>query len=308
MTADEPRPGSASRLRRRRSGLATAAGVAGILALACGCSVTSSNAGGVPARRENAKRTDRRATSVGPAWLMTRRVVSELTRDPVVRRTLADGRLDELLEPGQPRVQGVQARSVVTFASAGALSAAVRAHDLPPGTYGVLYDPEAWAFTPASEQRDPVGAAARAATSAHADGLRFIVAPALNLTTVLAPGTHGHREREFLALRLVGRFARSADVIELQAQSLERDRSRYRAFVTAAAAQARAANPRVTLLAGLSSNPPGAAVTVGQLRRDIGATRSAVAGYWLNIPGRGARCPTCNPSRLDIAIRLTLRP
>jgi hypothetical protein len=239
---------------------------------------------------------------------MTRQVVSELTHDPVIRRTLADGRLDELLEPGQPPVNGVPARPVVAFASAATLSTAVRAHDLPPGTYGVLYDPEAWDFTPASEQRNPVTAAAQAAASAHAHGLRFIVAPALNLTTVLAPGARTTREQEFLALRLVGRFARSADVIELQAQSLERSPSRYRAFVRAATAQARAANPRVTLLAGLSSNPPGSPVTVGQLRGDIGATRSAVAGYWLNIPGQGARCPTCNPSRVDIGIQLTLRP
>jgi hypothetical protein len=234
--------------------------------------------------------------------------VAELTRDPVVRQTLGDRPLDELLEPGQAPVQGVPARLIVAFASAAALSATVRAHDLPPGTYGVLYDPESWGFTPPSEQRNPIAAAAQAAASAHAAGLRFIVAPALNLTTVLAPGTHATRDQEFLALRLLGRFAQSADVIELQAQSLERDPSRYRGFVHAAAAQARAANPRVTLLAGLSSNPPGSAVTVGQLRGDIGATRSAVGGYWLNIPGQGARCPTCNPARLGIAIQLTLRP
>jgi hypothetical protein len=307
VSAGEPRRAAASRPRRVRSLLATTAAVVSTLALTSACSVAAPNAVGQPAGRESAT-SDRRAASLKPAWLMTHRVVSELTGDPVVRRALADGPLDELLEPGQAPVHGVPARSVVAFASAATLSTTVRAHDLPPGTYGVLYDPEAWDFTPSSEQRHPVAAAARAAASAHADGLRFIVAPALDLTTVLAPGGQTPREQEFLALRLVGRFARSADVIELQAQSLERAPSRYRAFVQAAAAQALAANPRVKLLAGLSSNPPGSAVTVGQLRRDIGATRSAVAGYWLNIPGQGARCPTCNPARLDIAIQLTLRP
>jgi hypothetical protein len=278
-----------------------------MLALTSACSVAAPSTVGQPAGHRTPT-LDRRAASHGPAWLMTRQVVSELTRDPVVRQTLGDRPLDELLEPGQAPVQGVPARPIVAFASAAALSATVRAHDLPLGTYGVLYDPESWDFTPPSEQRNPITAAAQAASSAHAAGLRFIVAPALNLTTVLAPGTHATRDQEFLALRLLGRFARSADVIELQAQSLERDPSRYRAFVHAAAAQARAANPRVTLLAGLSSNPPGSTVTVGQLRGDIGATRSAVAGYWLNIPGQGARCPTCNPARLGIAIQLTLQP
>jgi hypothetical protein len=36
----------------------------------------------------------------------------------------------------------------------------------------------------------------------------------------------------------------------------------------------------------------------------IDATRSAVTGYWLNIPGQGARCPSCNPARPDIAIQV----
>jgi len=40
-------------------------------------------------------------------------------------------------------------------------------------------------------------------------------------------------------------LARVCDVIELQAQSLERDTRTYAAFVRAAAGQARGANPRV---------------------------------------------------------------
>ena len=54
-------------------------------------------------------------------------------------------------------------------------------------------------------------------------------------------------------------------MVELQAQSLERDTATYRSFVTAAAAQASAAQPGVTLLAGLSTNPPGAPVTTEHL-------------------------------------------
>ena len=30
-------------------------------------------------------------------------------------------------------------------------------------------------------------------------------------------------------------------------------------------------------------------------------TSGVVSGYWLNIPGRGARCPTCNAPRPDLA-------
>ena len=31
-----------------------------------------------------------------------------------------------------------------------------------------------------------------------------------------------------------------------------------------------------------------------------------VNGYWLNIPGQGPRCPTCNPANRDIAIQTLL--
>ena len=103
-----------------------------------------------------------------------------------------------------------------------------------------------------------------------------------------------------------GRSPRRPTSSTCQAQSLERSTSTYAAFVRDAAAQARAANPRVTILAGLSTNPPGAEVTSQQLTDAIHATRGTVEGYWLNIPGRGPRCPTCNPPRPDVG-RAALR-
>ena len=57
------------------------------------------------------------------------------------------------------------------------------------------------------------------------------------------------------------------------------------------------------MLAGLSTNPPGAPVDSQHLTSAIQATRSMVDGYWLNIPGRGARCPNCNAPRPNIAIQ-----
>jgi hypothetical protein len=244
-------------------------------------------------------------TRGGPIWLLTRSALSQVVTDPGAREALRASRVYEILQPGQPPLPGVAAERVVTFASAAALEQAVVDGQVPAGTYGVLYDPEAWSFTPPAEQRDPVQAAARAAVVAHAHGLRLIVAPALNLTTVLAPG-RGPRWQAFLDLGLAGRMARVADVVELQAQSLERSTATYAAFVRAAAAQAAGVNPHVTVLAGLSTNPPGAPVGSQNLASAIQATRSLVAGYWLNIPGQGARCPTCNAPRPDIAVQ-TLR-
>jgi hypothetical protein len=238
-----------------------------------------------------------------PAWLLTRSALSQLAADPAVRAKLRDALVYEILQPGQQPLAGITAKPVMTFASATALEDAVTGGRLPATTYGVLYDPEAWSFTPVAEQRDPVRAAARAAAVAHAHGLRLIVTPALNLTTVLAPGTRQPRWRAFLDLNLVARLAGVADIVEIQAQSLERDTAAYTAFVQAAASQASTANPRIIVLAGLSTNPPGAPVDSQQLTAAVQATRSMVDGYWLNIPGRGPRCPTCHAPRPDIAVQ-----
>jgi hypothetical protein len=238
-----------------------------------------------------------------PAWLLSRSVLAQLVTDPVAVSELSGKLVYELIQPGQPPLPGVVAEPVVTFASATAMESAVDAGQLPPGTFGVLYDPEAWAFTPAAEQQNPVQAATAAAAVAHAHGMRFIVAPALDLTTVLAQGGTGPDWRQFLDLDLVGRLAKVADVVELQAQSLEQDTSVYTAFVQAAAAQASAARPGIDLLAGLSTNPPGVPVEARQLTSAIQATRSLVDGYWLNVPAPGARCPACNAPRQDIAVQ-----
>ncbi len=238
-----------------------------------------------------------------PAWLLTRAALSQLIADPAARAKLQGALVYEILRPGQQPLAGITAKLVVTFASATALEDAITGGRLPAGTYGVLYDPEAWSFTPVAEQRDPVQAATRAAAVAHAHGLRLIVTPALNLTTVLAPGTQQPRWRAFLDLNLVGRLAGVADIVELQAQSLERDTAAYTAFVRAATSQASTANPRIIVLAGLSTNPPGTPVDSQQLTAAVQATQAMVEGYWLNIPGQGPRCPTCNAPCPDIAIQ-----
>jgi hypothetical protein len=234
-------------------------------------------------------------------WLLTRYALGTLVADPAVRAGLAGSPTYEILQPGQQPLPGVAASPVVTFPAVAPMREALAAGRLPAGTRAVLYDPEAWSFTPADEQRDPARAAATAAGLAHAHGLQLIVAPALNLTTVLAPGS-APRWQRFLGLRLAAELARVADVIDLQAQSLERSPGTYEAFVREAARQARAARPGVRVVAGLSTNPPGAVVGSQQLVTAIQVSWPAVDGYWLNIPGRGPRCPTCGPARPDVGI------
>jgi hypothetical protein len=238
----------------------------------------------------------------GPAgtswiWMLARPALSQMLADPAVRSRLERTRIYELLQPGQQPLTGVSATPVVTFPSVASLRSALAAGGLPSGTQAVLYDPEAWPYTPPGEQHDPVAAATQAARLAHAHGLKIIVSPALDLTTVLAPGSPAPRWRAFLDLGIAGSMARVADAVEVQAQSLERDPAAYAAFVRDAAAQARAARPDVTVLAGLSTSPPGAAVGTQQITEAVRESQPDVDGYWLNIPGTGPRCPACHPAQ-----------
>ena len=281
----------------------TAAVAAIALGLLCACS-SATPVGGASNASRAAPPGSGGGSATDPSWLLTRRALSEVSADDAARRVLGHETVDELLAPGQQPLAGVPAQVIVVFPAAGELEAAIRGDGLPPGTVGVLYDPEAWSFTPVSEQRDPARAAARAAGVAHRHRLRFIVAPALDLTTRQARGSTTSRAHAFLHLGLLARLARTADAVELQAQSLERAPAAYRAFVVQGAAQARSANRHVSVLSGLSTNPPGAEVSDDQLRRDVAATRSVAAGYWLNVPGRGSRCPGCRAARPGVAARL----
>ena len=304
MTADAqdryaPRPARAARrtprpIRARAWAAATAVLAAAALGVLAGCMSQGSGAGSSPGAITLPRG--------GIIWLLSRGALGEILADPAVRAGLDGSRIYEILQPGQEPLPGVDAAPVVAFPSATEMDRVLSSGGLPAGTRAVLYDPEAWSFTPAAEQRDPVQAATRAAGLAHARGLELIVAPALNLAPVLAPGRTTPRWQQFLDLRLAAKLAKVADMIELQAQSLERDSATYAAFVREAAGQARAAHPGITVLAGLSTNPPGAVVASQQLVAAIRASRPAVDGYWLNIPSPGPRCPTCNEKRPDVGI------
>jgi hypothetical protein len=276
------------------AGLLAVVGLLAVAGLLAGCAGPSSGGGPAPASTAGSQVT----------WMLTRSALAQMLSDPSVRPVLDRTRVYELLQPGQRPLTGLSAEPVVTFSSVADLRTALADGALPPGTQAVLYDPEAWSYTPAAEQRNPVTAAAQAAGLAHAHGLKIIVAPALNLTTVLLPGGSGPRWRQFLDLGLARSMARVADAVEVQAQSLERDPAAYATFVREAAAQARAGHPGVSVLAGLSTNPPGAAVDSHQLTTAIQASQADVDGYWLNIPGSGPRCPTCNTARPDIGAQV----
>jgi hypothetical protein len=137
----------------------------------------------------------------------------------------------------------------------------------------VVYDPEAWDRTPVAQQHSPHYE--QAAAVVHAAGKLFETSPASDLA-----GTGMGRFQEYLDDGVAAAAAKHADIFVIQAQKLANDPSEYAWFVEAAAAQARAANPHVEIIAGLTTS---VGATTAELMADYQATENIVKGYELNI-------------------------
>src|SRR5208283_5393538 len=110
---------------------------------------------------------------------------------------------------------------------------------------------------------------------AHAHGLELIAAPAVNLATA---SDGKSKYDQYIAKGYAAAAAKYADIYEVQAQGLEGNTAEYSQFLAKAIAQAKAANPGVTIFAGLSTSADGSAVTSQQLLQDVKATDSEIAG------------------------------
>ena len=239
-------------------------------------------------------------SAAGLIWLIPRKPLAQIASEPGARAVLEAGRVLEIIRPGQTPVAGINATLVQTFQSYSALRATLFAGTLAPGVQAVIYDCENWQFTPLIEQQEVGHYTGLAAALTREHGLRLIAAPAVTLVKVLAPGA-GDRYDRFVNAGIAASGA-AADVVDIQAQGAERDPLRYASFVIAAAGQVRAVNPDAVILAGLSTNPPGAPVYAEMLISAIHAVSGVVQGFWLNVPNPGPHCPTCNPAAPEVAI------
>ena len=175
---------------------------------------------------------------------------------------------------------------------------------LAPNVHAVMYNPEAWSFTPAEQQRNPALYEMLAAEAAHAHGLKLIAAPAVDLLSVNGDRRDGTIYDQYIADGYAAAAAKYADVYEIQAQGLGRNTLEYSQFVSQAAAQAKAANPNVTVFAGLSTSTNGISVTSSELYADVHATENMLAGYWLNIAGPSPYSPNVTQSHPQVAVAL----
>jgi hypothetical protein len=197
---------------------------------------------------------------------------------------------------------------VARFTSFAAMQQAFSSGMVPATARAIMYDCEAWSFTPSNEQAQPVAYAARAQALAHQHNMTFIFTPAVNLANVGSAASRstpggGSKYQSFVAQNLAGQSASVSDVLELQAQQAEATPD-FLPFVTSSVNQARTANPAAVVLVGLSTNPVGRLVTSQDLLGALSSTRSLVDGYWLNIPQGGSQCPTCGAAQPQTAVAL----
>lgn len=246
-----------------------------------------------PARLRASSRAARRRTARGLVWVLTRAALRHVAADPTALGVVRQGRIYEIVSGSPSLVPGVAAVPTEAFPSYASMAAAVARHHLVPRVRALLYDPERWSRTPLSEQRDVRAYLGKAVALARRHGLEILVTPGLDLVQELAPGPKKGRVARFLSSG-VEAAAAGADVVDVQAQSMESDTAAYAGFVGGAAAQVHERHPAAIVIAGLSTNPPTGPVDAAELVAAIESVKGDVGGFWLNMPGRSTSCPGCS--------------
>jgi hypothetical protein len=162
----------------------------------------------------------------------------------------------------------------------------------------VTYDIEKWAYTPANEQADPVGAIARAAAAVHAAGRKFGVNPGgpflgdkgcgFNIQNGIVPSVDWTQ----------------VDQVTLQVQNLMSERwcsgygsSNFTAAVTAYVNAIRAKNPNVYIAAELSMDR----TSPLNIILAANSVRGIVDGIYVSYPA--PPCEYCTPANLQTVLQ-----
>jgi hypothetical protein len=237
------------------------------------------------------------ATSAPTVWMLSRSALEGVTADAAVATALSSDTVYQVSDPGANDTPAT-ANAIVSYHEYSGEQAAsdVSSGNLPARTAAIVLDQEDWqgtcvgstTCTPQSDLDNPVGYATEAAAATMKAGLTMIVTPALDLFDGdgTLPCTSSLYEC-YLSYNMAGKMAAipGVDVIDVQAQSLETEPSTYKSFVEQASAQAKAANPGIVVLAGLSTSPnTPTAPTLAQIEKCGSDALPYVSGFWMNVP------------------------
>jgi hypothetical protein len=172
-----------------------------------------------------------------------------------------------------------------TFYDYADLQTAISSGSILPGVQAVMDDPENWSQTPLPEQQSPLHYMQQFGQTAQNAGYTAILAPGRTLTQT--PGavcgkTQGQTlTQAYLSCNLASAAA-NAPIFVIQAAPVETDTTQLTQLVSQAAAQARAANPNVIVLATLSSAPSGNTVDPSVITAAARTMLPYVQGFLLN--------------------------
>jgi hypothetical protein len=212
------------------------------------------------------------------------------------------GRHDE--NPVPPGWSSVPTANFKSYAEFRSVVEAARMH---PSISAVLYDPEGWSLTPLAERRDVVAYMERFSTLARAHGWKVILTPSNDLMNLQDKLKDETNRQAYVRYRIAEAAARHADILEVQAQTLEQTPSAYREYVRQTRTQAVAANPRVVFLSGLTTNLQGTPVSGPTLYDAATSVRELVDGFFLNVP-RAAPSPANGVTLLRMLSEAAARP
>jgi hypothetical protein len=157
---------------------------------------------------------------------------------------------------GNPILPGFVATPVLSITSYADFSSEIRNGLIRFPYHWVMYDPEMWSQTPLNEQQDPVRYMTLFAQLAHANGLKVIMAPAMDLGYVagsVIPRLPGEQITNWYVRALAGPAAAASDILDVQSESQTGNLSQFDWLFNNAAAKARAANPGVQVFAEVST-------------------------------------------------------
>jgi hypothetical protein len=212
------------------------------------------------------------------------------------------GRHDE--NPVPPGWAGVPTANFKSYAEFRSVVEAAGMHE---SIRAVLYDPEGWSLTPPAERRDVTAYMERFSTLARRHGWKVILTPSNDLMNLQDKLKGETNPQAYVRYRIAESAARHADIVEVQAQTLEQNPAAYREYVRRTRAQAVAANPRVVFLSGLTTNLQGTPVSGPTLHDAATSVRGLVDGFFLNVP-RAAPSPANGVTLLRMLSETAARP
>ncbi len=161
-------------------------------------------------------------------------------------------------QPGEnPRPGPLRTTPVLSYTSYAQFASDISSGAITYPYKWVMYDPENWAATPVNEQQDPVKYMTLFGQLAHANGLKVIQAPALDLATVtgsVLPRLAGESaDQWFVRVNIAGKAAAAGDIFQLQDESNTTAGGQYAYMFNTTEGQAQAANANVKVFSEVST-------------------------------------------------------